>query len=244
MNEQITFGTYRLPVNVAGKMVRIAYDNGVRSFDTAQLYGNECVFSDLDSIYLTTKIHRKSIINSTYDSNSIKTSLKSSFEKCTPDCVLLHSPEEGYVEAWKQLESLKEEFGINTGVSNFSILNLKALKSKPSINQIEITPFNQCRELVEYCEREDIKVSAHSSLTKGEKFKSLEKFPGLPSQLLLGWSLEKKYNPIFRTSSEEHLLENLQVLKEENRKQLILKNLDSLEERFQTHPQYILSPIR
>lgn len=58
------------------------------------------------------------------------------------------------------------------GVSNFGVPHLEALLKvvnvKPVCNQIELHPMLQWRELVEYCEKNDIKLVAYSPLIKAK----------------------------------------------------------------------------
>lgn len=59
------------------------------------------------------------------------------------------------------------------GVSNFGVTHLQALESlgleKPSVNQIELHPWQQKNDIVKYCREHDITVMGYSPLTKGQK---------------------------------------------------------------------------
>ena len=56
------------------------------------------------------------------------------------------------------------------GVSNFNISQmeevLKNCKIKPVVNQIELHPYLQSDELVEYCQKNDVVVVAYGPLGK------------------------------------------------------------------------------
>ena len=56
------------------------------------------------------------------------------------------------------------------GVSNFNISQLedvlKNCKIKPAVNQIELHPYLQNDELVEFCQKNDIVVTAYAPLGK------------------------------------------------------------------------------
>ena len=59
------------------------------------------------------------------------------------------------------------------GVSNFGIIHLEALAKlgldKPSVNQIELHPWQQKKDIVKYCREHNITVMGYSPLAKGYK---------------------------------------------------------------------------
>ncbi len=59
------------------------------------------------------------------------------------------------------------------GVSNFGVAHLEALAKlgldKPSVNQIELHPWQQKKDIVKYCREHDIAVMGYSPLAKGQK---------------------------------------------------------------------------
>lgn len=76
----------------------------------------------------------------------------------------------------KALEELQQEGKVkNIGVSNFNISQLKDVLNnctiKPVNNQIEIHPYYQNDKLVEFCQKNDITVSAYAPIGAGEKSK-------------------------------------------------------------------------
>lgn len=258
----MSFGTYRLSYLDTIKMVRLALKGGVSSIDTAQLYMNELAVQiaideyqlehkkDINQapIYVTSKIHRNVIRKAINDSSAIIDSFNKTY--CilpSVKCILLHSPEEGYLEAWRQLIDVADKENIHIGVSNFGIEHLTAIQNAglklPLINQIEVTPFNQCKQLVEYCNKMGITITSHSCLTKGERLNDASinqlaaKKKCSAAQILISWCITKGYTPIYRTSSELHLFENITA----NEIKLTddeLTSLDKLDIGFQTHPQF------
>ena len=81
------------------------------------------------------------------------------------DLVLLHAPGEPLLRAdtWRALEEcLADDVVRNIGVSNFGVPHLEKLAQTaailPAVNQIEVHPFLQRRELVAYCAAKDIVV--------------------------------------------------------------------------------------
>jgi diketogulonate reductase-like aldo/keto reductase len=253
----IAFGTYRIPKEKTVDLVTCAIESGCRRIDTAQLYKNEEEVwtavnewlvkdttinhkssSSKRHISVTTKIHKKLIIDSHKDNRSIETSIIG-----TPDLILLHSPEKNFHIAWEQLKRLSTQLGADytgkstIGVSNFTILDMERLSSKPAVNQIEVTPFNDCKSTVDYCIRHGICIQAHSVLTKGELLNTPElcqyatAYSLTVSQLMIAWSITNKFVPIFSSKSTQHIKE---ILSTPNT-HVILPNLHVA---YRTHPQY------
>ncbi|XP_078608533.1 aldo-keto reductase family 1 member B1-like isoform X2 [Branchiostoma floridae x Branchiostoma japonicum] len=74
-----------------------------------------------------------------------------------------------YVETWKAMESLADEgLAKSIGVSNFNTQQLERLlqncRIKPAVNQVELHPYLAQPELVDFCKRNDILVTAFSAL--------------------------------------------------------------------------------
>lgn len=61
----------------------------------------------------------------------------------------------------------------SVGVSNFGVQHLEGLKAaglpKPSVNQIELHPWRQFKDIVAYCRKEGVAVEGYSPLVKGER---------------------------------------------------------------------------
>ncbi|NES04247.1 MAG: aldo/keto reductase [Okeania sp. SIO2F4] len=161
------------------------------------------------------------------------------------DLLLLHAPGTEPLSAWEVMLEIREweEIG-DVGVSNFNIQHLQLLKnSPPKWNQIQISPFVQRRELVNYCQRQGIKIVAHSPLVKGQKLDTprlitmANKCECTPAQLLLAWSVNKGFVTIPRSSKREHLQANLEA-KEIILPTEIIQQLNSFEEGYATHPQH------
>ncbi|CAF1430051.1 unnamed protein product [Adineta steineri] len=59
------------------------------------------------------------------------------------------------------------------GVANFGVHHLEALAKlkleKPSVNQIQIHPWHQNKDIVKYCREHDIVVIGYSPLAKAKK---------------------------------------------------------------------------
>jgi alcohol dehydrogenase (NADP+) len=77
-------------------------------------------------------------------------------------------------DTWKEMEKLVD-MGLckNIGVSNFPvpeimrILAMPDLKYKPQVNQLEVQPYYQRRDILRFCQQRGIVVTAHTSLGGG-----------------------------------------------------------------------------
>ena len=261
----IGLGTYQLKGQVAYKIVLEALRNGYRLIDTAKLYKNETEIGqaikdsgiDRKEIFIITKIWIDDIKEG---SEKIINSILNSLIKLDTtyiDLILLHAPiEEKLLESWSTLEeinlgnveSLRDKIKY-IGVSNYNVDHLSTIlnkcRIKPYANQIEITPFLPRNRLVKFCQDENIKIIAHSSLAKKKKFGDYnlndisKKYNINISALLLLCAKYKNYIILPRTSNVKHLEENIQCLEIELNFDVI-KKMDKLDCKFSTHKKYLL----
>eukprot|EP00931_Biecheleriopsis_adriatica_P091585 TRINITY_DN65469_c0_g1_i1.p1 TRINITY_DN65469_c0_g1~~TRINITY_DN65469_c0_g1_i1.p1 ORF type:complete len:379 (+),score=63.67 TRINITY_DN65469_c0_g1_i1:42-1178(+) len=129
-------------------------------------------------------------------------------------------------ETWKGLSTLRER-GLyrNIGVSNFKIEHMKeiqALHLAPiAANQMQFHPWVPVwmKEIVDFCQRENIVVTGYFSLggfDHKNKLLQLEVVNGIaksherrPAQILLRWSLQKGVSIIPGTGNHRHMSDNL-----------------------------------
>ncbi|PKA84307.1 alcohol dehydrogenase (NADP+) [Ulvibacter sp. MAR_2010_11] len=144
---------------------------------------------------------------------------------------------------WKQMEKAKE-LGLvkHIGVSNFSVQKLKDLVSKavikPEMNQVELHPLLQQNDLLEYCNSENILLTAYSPLGSGDRSSQMkaEDEPNLmeidsikeiakkrsatAAQVLISWNTHRGSAVIPKSTSKEHIISNFRaadvVLEEED----------------------------
>jgi len=115
-----------------------------------------------------------------------------------------HSSENARVrkQSWRALEQLYSD-GIckAIGVSNYTVGHLKQLLTYatviPAINQIELHPCLQQRDIRAFCKAHNIQVQAYSSLGMGNIVPSFpeidnigKKYSKTGSQVLLRWGLQ------------------------------------------------------
>ena len=120
------------------------------------------------------------------------------------------------------------------GVSNWTIPALEALlkyaEIKPAINQVEIHPYLPNTELIEYCRSRDIQIIAYSPLgsqdqvpTTNEKVSTNKELNALArekgvtlAQLLIAWGLQRGYVVLPKSSKDERIRSNFQLIELNN----------------------------
>ncbi|MDY6779112.1 MAG: aldo/keto reductase, partial [Halobacteria archaeon] len=160
--------------------VEKALDLGYRHVDTAQRYKNESQVgrgierSDVerDEVFLTTKIWRS---NMEYE--DVIDSTEESLKKLRTDYVdllLIHWPSRSVPleETLDAMNQLVDEGKVrNIGVSNFDVDQLKKasrLSEAPVLtDQVQYHPFKSQEELLSYCQREGVILTAYSPLGHG-----------------------------------------------------------------------------
>ena len=137
-------------------------------------------------------------------------------------------------ETWKGMEAAKVE-GLtrHIGVSNFSKEKVEKLyeegTARPEMNQVELHPFLQQSDLVEFCQENGTHVTAYSPLGSKDRPSQLkkddepsllehpvigeiaEKHNATPGQVLIRWAMERETIVIPKSVSENHITENLKA---------------------------------
>jgi len=137
-------------------------------------------------------------------------------------------------ETWKAMQAcLKDELTRHIGVSNFTIKKIKDLLSKcelrPEANQIELQPLLAQNDMLEFCNQENIVVTAYSPLGSTDRpaqFKApdepnLMKNPTIveiaeahgysPAQVLLRWAVQRGTSVIPKSVNPVRMKENLEA---------------------------------
>eukprot|EP01060_Flectonema_neradi_P030613 TRINITY_DN4491_c2_g1_i1.p1 TRINITY_DN4491_c2_g1~~TRINITY_DN4491_c2_g1_i1.p1 ORF type:complete len:294 (+),score=54.02 TRINITY_DN4491_c2_g1_i1:60-884(+) len=247
---QLGFGVYDTPPGeVTYQATLTALKQGYRHLDTAHCYRNEKdvgrAIADSgiprEEIWVTTKLWKK---DHGYESavQACKVSL-SKLGLTYLDLYLVHAPEHKSKrkDTWKAFKKLASDGLIKSaGVSNFGIHHLKEIIPimKPSVNQLEVHPFGQKKDLVEFCNANDIRVEAYSPLTRSVRLSDprlvtlSEKLGVSPAQLLLLWSLKSNNIPIVKSKTPSRIQQNLDVLKLPPISDATKREMDAWEENF------------
>ncbi|KPM42169.1 hypothetical protein AK830_g4375 [Neonectria ditissima] len=248
---QLGFGVYQSPTDVCVKSCLTALQDGYRHIDTAQYYANE---KEVGQAVQQSGLPRKDIFLTTKILNP-GGSVEKSYEKCAEsvkkldpdtgyvDLFLIHSPNGGNdarKEMWQALERLHEEGKAKSiGVSNFGIKHIEELKEfakvwPPQVNQIELHPWLQQKEIVAYCEKNAIAVEAYCPLVRNKKAEDetlgsiAKKHSVTPNQVLIRFCLEKNWIPLPKSDTPSRIKANADVFGFELDKQDMdaLNNLD------------------
>jgi 2,5-diketo-D-gluconate reductase A len=255
---QLGYGLWQVPDDVTEKACLHAIHVGYRSIDTAQIYGNErglgraiqsCGLPRQD-LYITTKIW-----NTEQGHESTLRSFEDSLKKLKSqyvDLLLIHWPapkKNLYVETWKALIQLKQEGRARSiGVSNFNPDHLERIihetSTIPAVNQIEVHPRFQRKDLRALHDKFKIVTEAWSPLGQGKLITDpvleniSEKHGKSPAQIILRWHLDMGLGAIPKSINPSRVLENFQVfgfkLDQEDHDQI--NRLDSREGRIGPDP--------
>ena len=256
---KIGLGTWFISDDDAAQAVKDAVESGYRHIDTAQAYENErgvgegvrtCGVSRED-LFITTKLaaEAKSYEEATASINGSLKTLGLDYI----DLMIIHSPQpwmeygededrclEGNREAWRALEDACKDGKIRAiGLSNFLKEDLdnilESCTVKPMVNQILAHISNTPKELVAYCEANDILVEAYSPVAHGELMKNgevlkmAEKYGVSVPQLGIRYCLELGLLPLPKTANPAHMKHNADVdfsISEDD--MTVLKNLEKI----------------
>ncbi|TIC18920.1 putative aldo-keto reductase [Wallemia mellicola] len=160
------------------------------------------------------------------------------------DLYLIHGPypsKEARLASWKAIEEAIDEGLIKSaGVSNYGVRHLEELyETSPrypvTINQLDLHPFMQRSEDVEYNKRRGIVLEAWGPLARAMRFNNpvlkriSESHSKSPAQVLLRWSIQKGYVPLPKSVKKERLAANKEIFDFELSND-DMNNLDQLDE--------------
>lgn len=227
----ISFGTYQITdLNQCETLVLKSLDIGYRAVDNAQSYFNEEAVGHALSkttiprkeIFLTTKIW---ISNYGYE-KTVK-SVLISLEKLKTDyidLVLIHQPFGQYYESYRALIELQTQGKIKyIGVSNFYPDRLVDIalftNKKPQINPIEINPFFQQKQAIEWNKKYNVIVQAWAPFAEGKNdifnnktLKEIgQKYNKSVAQIILRWLVEKEIPFNVKSANEQRIKENFDI---------------------------------
>ncbi|WP_433870450.1 aldo/keto reductase [Saccharopolyspora sp. CA-218241] len=229
---QIGYGVFLIPAEEVVEPVAAALRAGYRSIDTASAYGNEegvgraIAESGIprDELFITTKLW-----NDDQGYDSTLRAFDASIGKLGLDYVdlyLIHWPTpaaDKFVETWKAFERLHADGRIKSiGVSNFQIPHLRRLFEEtdvvPALNQVELHPRFQQRDLRAFHAEHDIVTEAWSPLGRNSGLfddplltSLAEKYDKTPAQIMLRWHVQLGNVAIPKSATPERIAKNIEV---------------------------------
>lgn len=235
----IGFGTADLPDDVE-RIVSDALRAGYRLIDTAAVYGSESgVGAAVEKAIAEGLVKREELFLQTklapdrHGYHEALDAFEESLEQLRTEYVdmyMIHWPvargsEDDYPEkniaVWQAFEELQRKGRIkHLGVCNFlerHILQLtEAGMSVPEVNQLEVHPAFQQRGLVRFCREHKIAVEAWAPMGRGvlktPEFEQMARaYNKNVGQLALRWNLQNGTLPVVRSSSLEHMQNNLDL---------------------------------
>jgi 2,5-diketo-D-gluconate reductase A len=205
--------------------VRWALEAGYRHVDTAKLYGNEQSVGRAlaaggvprEELFVTTKLLPRA--------RDARRALEDSLRLLDLDQVdlyLIHWPTGEAGEQWAALERAYEDgLARAIGVSNWGAgllaRTVERANIAPHVNQVEFSPFEYRRALLEECRRLNVVLEAYSPLTRGHDLdhstvtRIAQELGRTPAQVLLRWALEREIPVIPKSTRHERIAENSQV---------------------------------
>ncbi|MCU9595690.1 aldo/keto reductase [Caldibacillus thermolactis] len=223
-------GVYKVEEgNEVIESVKTALEVGYRAIDTAALYENEEGVGKAikesgiprEEIFVTTKVW-----NTDHGYEKTLKAFDKSISKLGLDYVdlyLIHWPgKDTFIDTWRALEKLYRDGRVRAiGVSNFKPHHLQTLmehsEEKPVINQVELHPYFQQKELREFCKQHDIVVEAWSPLGRGQVLDDPvlaeigKKYGKTPAQVTLRWHLQNDIVIIPKSVTPSRIKENADI---------------------------------
>jgi 2,5-diketo-D-gluconate reductase A len=230
---QLGFGVFQIDPADTVEAVSEALETGYRHIDTAEMYGNEREVgeairrSSLDrgEVYVTSKLN-----NGAHRPDDARRAFEGTLEALGFDHVdlfLIHWPlpslyEGDFVSTWQAMEQFKEDGRASSiGVSNFQVEHLERLAAEtetvPAVNQIELQPYFQNRELKAYGEAHGIATEAWSPIAQGDVLDDetvvdiAERAGRTPAQVVLRWHVQQGNIVFPKSSTPDRMRENFEI---------------------------------
>jgi diketogulonate reductase-like aldo/keto reductase len=221
-------GTWDIGGETVKTSVRAALEAGYTHIDTAEGYRNEAEIGevlaerDRGELFLTSKV-----LPSNLNYENVLEACERSLEKLGTDYLdlyLIHWPNPAISlrETLDAMGTLYEERKVrNVGVSNFDVYQLRVaqrISDVPiAVDQVELHPWFPQEELREYATDNDVVLTAAAPLTRTRIFGDetiqavAEEYDRSPAQITLRWACQKGVVTVPKSSSPEHIRQNIQL---------------------------------
>jgi 2,5-diketo-D-gluconate reductase A len=230
---QLGFGVFQIEPEDTVDPVTRALEIGYRHIDTAEMYGNEREVGEglrasgleRDDVFVTSKLN-----NGAHRPDDARHAFEGTLSALGFDDVdlfLIHWPlptlyDGDYVSTWQVLEQIKADRRARSiGVSNFQVEHLERLAAEtevvPAVNQIELHPYFQNREVSRYCEEHGIATEAWSPIAQGDVLDDpeigqiAEQLGRTPAQIVLRWHIQHGHIVFPKSVTPERIRENFEL---------------------------------
>jgi diketogulonate reductase-like aldo/keto reductase len=205
--------------------VRWALEAGYRHIDTAQAYRNERSVGRAlrdsgvprDEVFITTKFYP--------GNEDAEAEAQRSLERLEVEFVdlyIIHWPQGGPTWAWDGMQRARERgYARSIGISNFSLAEIDELLAvadvPPVVNQVQFSPFEYRRGLLDGCEERGVAIEAYSPLGTGrhlgdERVSAIAHRLGrTPAQVLIRWCLQRDLVVLPKSTHRERIEENAAI---------------------------------
>jgi 2,5-diketo-D-gluconate reductase A len=229
---QVGFGVWRVPPQQTREVVSAALDAGYRHIDTAKLYRNEEGVGeavrksglDRDRVFVTSKVW-----NDDQGYDATLRAFDASLDRLgfdVLDLYLIHwpAPDPALVaDTWRAMEKLYLDGRVRAiGVSNFEPADLRRLLDGsnvvPVVNQVELNPYRQRREVRRVDDELGVATEAWGPLDQGGALladpaitRLADKHAVSPAQVVLRWHLELGTIVIPKSVTPERIASNIDL---------------------------------
>ena len=228
----VGFGTYKLNGTQGVHAIVNALNNGYRVLDTAYNYENEGTVGKAisqshvarDQVIVTSKLPGRY-----HDYDSTMIAIQETIYRLNVDYIdlyLIHwpNPKQGkFVEAWTALiDAQKAGLLKSIGVCNFLPEHIDTLEQEtgvlPAINQIELHPYFNQQDVIDYHREKGIVIQAWSPIGRASNVindetiaTTAEKYNKSLPQVILKWHVQNGIVPIPKATSNQRQLENINI---------------------------------
>ena len=221
-------GTWQLTGDTCTDAVRKALKMGYRHIDTAEIYGNHREVAagirdfDREKIFLTSKVWSSDLAE-----DSVVAACRRALSQLDTDYLdlyLIHWPNEKFPieDTMAGMKKLVDEGLVRSlGISNFTPGQTEEAIEASDVpivtNQVEFHPYLFQKEMLSFCEKNKMIVTAYCPVARGEVMDDAvlgeiaERHGKTPAQVSLRWLVQQGVAVIPKSTSEKHLKENMDI---------------------------------
>jgi len=205
--------------------VRWALELGYRHIDTAQLYGNE---ESVGRAVRESGVRREELFITTKFAPSRRdpaAEAEGSLRRLGLDYVdlyLVHWPQRGATWAWPGMEKARQlGYTRSIGVSNYGVGEMdevmRGAEAPPVVNQVQFSPFEYRRALLDAATKHHTVVEAYSPLGTGRYLADrrvgevASRVGRSPAQVLLRWCLQRDTVVLPKSTHRDRIEENAKI---------------------------------